>query len=111
MLDKIDSEALGLNFCSVTQIEHATCNDAISACEKGGRWQLALSLLAELGEGRVQNSTITCNAATGACEKGGQWQLALGLSAELGESTVQPHTITCNAAISACEKRADGSLH
>ena len=60
-----------------------TYNAAISACEKGQQWQLALGLLAEMALLKVDKDVITYNAAISACEKGHQWQLALGLLAEM----------------------------
>ena len=42
---------------------------AVSACEKGGRWELALELLNECKTWSTPN-TISYNAAISACEKG-----------------------------------------
>eukprot|EP00933_Yihiella_yeosuensis_P031303 TRINITY_DN2485_c0_g1_i2.p1 TRINITY_DN2485_c0_g1~~TRINITY_DN2485_c0_g1_i2.p1 ORF type:complete len:124 (-),score=17.26 TRINITY_DN2485_c0_g1_i2:130-501(-) len=50
---------------------------AISACEKGGQWQLALNLLSLMPQSKIVPDAICYNAAISACEKGGQWQLAL----------------------------------
>ena len=47
-------------------------NAAISACEKGGQWQQALSLLSEMQDAGVTRNVISYNAAISACEKGGQ---------------------------------------
>ena len=46
---------------------------AISACEKGGRWEQALSLLKEMLDAGVALDVISFSAAMSACEKGGQW--------------------------------------
>jgi pentatricopeptide repeat protein len=54
-------------------------NAAISACEKGGQWQLALSLLNTMADMRVIQDVISYSAVISACEKGGQWELALSL--------------------------------
>jgi pentatricopeptide repeat protein len=66
---------------------------AISVCEKGSQWHLALNwlnlmlkvsvvpealnLLCQMPEARVMPNEITYNAAISAGGKGGQWQLAL----------------------------------
>ncbi|CAE8656581.1 unnamed protein product [Polarella glacialis] len=81
-----------------------TYNAAISACEKGGQWQVALNLLSLVPEARVVPDKISYNAAISACEKGGQWQLALNLLSLMPEARVMPDEITYNAAISACER-------
>ena len=56
-----------------------TYSAAISACEKGQQWRLALGLLAEMAFVKVAKHVITYSAAISACEKGHQWQPALGL--------------------------------
>ena len=54
-----------------------TYSAAISACEKGQKWQQALGLLAETRSVSVLPNVITYNTAISACEKGEQWQQAL----------------------------------
>ena len=51
-------------------------NAVISACEKGGQWQRALSLLDDMHRAGVTLNAISFNAAILTCEKGGQWQRA-----------------------------------
>ena len=56
---------------------------AISACEKGAAWAVALGLLAEMTVVKVAKTAMTFGAAISACGidagmKGGQWELALG---------------------------------
>merc|ERR1712032_1792965 len=51
--------------------------------EKGGRWLEALSLLREMGDVRLALDVITYNAGISACEKGGQWPEVLSLLREL----------------------------
>ncbi|CAE8637386.1 unnamed protein product [Polarella glacialis] len=69
-------------------------NAAISACEKGGQWQLALGLLSSMPDMRVTPDKISYNAAISACEKGGQWQLALSLLSSMPETKVTPDEIS-----------------
>lgn len=54
-------------------------NAAISACQKRGEWQLALSLMAEAWDAELQLDEISYNAAMAACGKGQEWQMALEL--------------------------------
>ena len=54
-----------------------TDSAAISACEKGGQWQMALQLMEDMQVKGFPAHTITYSAAISACEKGGQWQGAL----------------------------------
>jgi pentatricopeptide repeat domain-containing protein 1 len=49
----------------------------VSACKKGGQWQMALNLLSMMPEAEKVPDEITYSAAISACKKGGQWQLAL----------------------------------
>eukprot|EP00966_Prymnesium_polylepis_P093678 2167735-Prymnesium_polylepis.1 len=47
---------------------------SISACEKGGQWERALSLLDDMQRRGVRPNMFSFNAAISACEKGGQWE-------------------------------------
>ena len=79
-------------------------NAAISACEKGKKWEQALGLLRRLKLAKLQATIVSYGAAISACEKGRQWKLALQLLAELGEVRLQGNLVVHNAALSACEK-------
>ena len=60
-----------------------THNAAVSACEKGGQWKQALSLLKGMQDAGVARNVVSFSAAISACEKGGQWQQALSLFKEM----------------------------
>ena len=62
-------------------------NAAISALEKGKRWELALDLLEEC-KAWVTVDTITYNASISACEKCFEWQNALALLKTMWEERV-----------------------
>ncbi|CAE8597308.1 unnamed protein product [Polarella glacialis] len=86
------------------------CSAAISACEKGGQWQLALSLLRTMPDMRVTPNEVSYSAAISACEKGGQWQLALSLLNIMPDMQLMPNKFSYSAAISACEKGGQWQL-
>ena len=56
-----------------------TYGAGISACEKGGQWPEALSLLRQMGDVKLERDVITYSAGISACEKGGQWPEAVSL--------------------------------
>ena len=47
-----------------------TYSALISACEKAGRWQLALNLLDEMQRDKVAPNTVTFNSLISACAQG-----------------------------------------
>ena len=75
---------------------------AISAYEKGGQWEQALSQLHMMCKADVTPNVISPSAATPGCVKGDQCQQSLGLFV----SVAPVHVISHNAAISAGEQRA-----
>lgn len=76
-----------------------TSSTAITACDRGGLWQLALALLwDDLAMGNIQ--VVTISSAITACERAGEWQKALQLFWEL-TGKVKLDIIAFNAAISA----------
>eukprot|EP00930_Biecheleria_cincta_P013433 TRINITY_DN11972_c7_g1_i1.p1 TRINITY_DN11972_c7_g1~~TRINITY_DN11972_c7_g1_i1.p1 ORF type:complete len:332 (-),score=69.50 TRINITY_DN11972_c7_g1_i1:21-1016(-) len=83
------------------RIVYSAC---ISACEKGGQWQHAIALLAEMAGFAVQRNSISYNATVSACEKAGQWERALVLVAEMKSGSVESCHITYNACIAACDQ-------
>ncbi|CAE8719281.1 unnamed protein product, partial [Polarella glacialis] len=83
---------------------HASC--VVSACEKGGQWQLALSYLRKLPQFALSPDRIVYNAAISACKKGGQWQLSLILLKEMPLLALFPNEISYNSAMSSCAQGA-----
>ncbi|CAJ1415317.1 unnamed protein product [Effrenium voratum] len=76
-------------------------NSAISACQKGLAWQVALHLLRGMTDHGLVPDATSFSAAISACD----WELALALLAE-AQKVTQPNLITYNAAITACERNA-----
>ena len=77
---------------------------AISACEKGGQTDRALSLFEEMQHRGIKLSEVSYSATISACEKGGQWEKAVTLLQEMHQRGVEPNEISYSAAISACAK-------
>ena len=75
-------------------------NAAISACEKGRQWQVALALLSAMPSMRLIPDTVSFNAAISACEKVGRWPVALGLLVAMTEARAWPDEISFSSAIS-----------
>ncbi|CAE8683553.1 unnamed protein product [Polarella glacialis] len=53
-------------------LDEITYSDAISACSKGGRWQLAMNLLSLMPEAMLVPDESTYSDAISACEMCGQ---------------------------------------
>ena len=72
---------------TLATVDTISCNAAISACEKGKRWELALELLEECKTWATVD-TITYSAAISACEKCAEWQHAIALLKTMWEERV-----------------------
>ncbi|CAJ1401389.1 unnamed protein product [Effrenium voratum] len=88
--------------CARHQPNIVSYGAAVSACEKGAQWQIALALLQELAAGSLRPNLLVCNAAISACEKGNQWRHAVQLLALMQTTGIQADMITYCAALSAC---------
>ena len=69
-----------------------TYTAAISACEKGQQWTLALDLLRQMTHEGIGKNTITCSAAVSACDEGQQGALALDLLSEMTHEGIGKNT-------------------
>ena len=101
VLARGDAVARATGACAADEI---TRRAAISACEKGRRWEQALRLLHEMWRSQLEPDVVSCNAAISACEKCRQLEQALNLLQEMERARLEPDVVSYNAAISACEK-------
>ena len=69
--------------CQLLIPDSVCYNAAISTCEKGKEWQVALGFLQEMVRQLLMPNLLSCGTAISACEKGNQWQRALGLFEEI----------------------------
>ena len=67
-----------------------TYSAAISACEKGHKWEKTRDLLCEMRQCRIAPETIAYSATISACEKGQKWEKALDLLCEMRQHRVGP---------------------
>ncbi|CAJ1406399.1 unnamed protein product [Effrenium voratum] len=83
------------------QSDMVNCNSAISACERTGQWEVALSFL-QLVQRQGVPETITWNAAIGACGRAGQWERAVAML-----SAFEKDEVSFSSAMAACEKAGE----
>lgn len=79
-------------------------NVAISACEKGQRWEHALDIIGACQRSCLQLALGTYSAAVGACEKAWQWQHALALVDDVRCAYMEPDLIMYHAMVGACSR-------
>eukprot|EP00435_Cladocopium_sp_Y103_P075580 s27_g60.t1 len=85
----------------------AACyNSSISACEKSGRWRLAVKLLGLIETERLAPDAVSYNSAISACEKSNCWAYALCLLLSMEDAKLSPDIVSYSAVISAAEKGA-----
>ncbi|CAE7263533.1 unnamed protein product [Symbiodinium natans] len=80
----------------------ACCSAAITACEKGRRWQMAHLLLHFPAS--VSQDVITFSAVLSAFQKADRWEPALQLLGQMHWASVTPNAFSLNAALSSCAK-------
>ena len=74
-------------------------NAAVSACEKGQAWHLALALL-------VPPNVVGWSAAMSACARARRWQEALELFSGMPRQQLRPDLAAQSTAVFACERAA-----
>eukprot|EP00415_Alexandrium_ostenfeldii_P005144 UN5144 len=70
-----------------------TFSAVISACEKGGQWLAALTLLSSMIKLGIVPNVVSCNAAVSTCEKSGQWLVALALLSSMAWLHIEPTVV------------------
>ncbi|CAE7238710.1 unnamed protein product, partial [Symbiodinium necroappetens] len=91
------------HFTESLEKSNATYTTLLGACEMGGRWELALEVLA-LSRSERRCTNVTFNAALGACGQCAQWQVALQLMEDMGKASFPRDTIAHNTAMAALAK-------
>ncbi|CAE8600596.1 unnamed protein product [Polarella glacialis] len=76
------------------------CSAVMAACEKSGRWQLALSLLLQMPGLRVSPNEFSYNTAISACP----WDLAMGLLSKMFDKHLRPDKVSYCAGIDTVRK-------
>eukprot|EP00434_Breviolum_minutum_P026257 symbB.v1.2.023208.t1/scaffold2101.1/size89465/9 len=79
-------------------------NSVISACEKGGVWELAMWILYAMSKWQAVPDTISYSSAISACAKRGFWENALQLLFEMTTQRIPVNDISFNAVIGACKE-------
>lgn len=77
---------------------------AISACDVGPQWPLALEIFRRSG----MRSTSTFNGAVSACQEGACWVLPLSLLDLMKTCLVKSDALSFNSVLTCCEKAALG---
>ena len=77
---------------------------SFTACKKGLSWQMALSLLLEMDELRVERDLISFNASLNAIGSAHQWQRALALLLETScaRNTWKTDVVSFTSVMAAC---------
>lgn len=77
---------------------------AISICQRGSQWELALDLPTSMADASVISNTITYSAAFSACE---QECISLNMSSLILREEVASDEITYSATIDVCEQEGE----
>ncbi|CAK9008459.1 unnamed protein product [Durusdinium trenchii] len=92
----------------ISQLDVVLCNAGVRACARSQAWQVGLSLLESMLQGRAIPiaDCITVNSALSGCAAAADWQRTLQLLEELttGRWGIEPNTITFNTALNACAR-------
>ncbi|CAE8584132.1 unnamed protein product, partial [Polarella glacialis] len=77
---------------------------AISACEAGRMWQLALGLLSEMRATGARPDIMSCGSALRTCQREGLWCEALVLVSQMATLSVTPDVVSLSEGVSACDR-------
>merc|ERR1712039_270496 len=92
--------------CHKLENDIISYNSAISACEKGQQWMVALSLLFEIHTSNaLQPDGLSYNSAILACAKSYQWMLAFSLLDIMSSSSILPDANCYSRMLFECEQR------
>ncbi|CAJ1334945.1 unnamed protein product, partial [Effrenium voratum] len=78
-------------------------NSALSALEKGARWQRTLALLKVLAHWSVEIDCIACNVAIMSCRQMRKWREAFSTLKTTVMTAIEPTVVTMNSLLSACD--------
>ncbi|CAE7864225.1 unnamed protein product [Symbiodinium microadriaticum] len=85
------------------KVNAVSYNSALSACDKGGQWQLVLGMFRSMPRSKIRPDVVGYTGAIRSCDHSGQWQQALQLFDDMLQSEVAPDVIACSALISCCK--------
>ncbi|CAK9105886.1 unnamed protein product [Durusdinium trenchii] len=80
-----------------------TWNSAISACDKGQQWHIALVLLDEMKQTDIKADVVSYNTAMSACCRSHNWILGMELLDKMRWTRLEMDRVTLNIAVAACE--------
>ncbi|CAK0844071.1 unnamed protein product [Prorocentrum cordatum] len=83
-------------------------SSGICACEKGGQWQEALSLIGEMPSTILEPTAFGYNSGISVCGARALWQEGLSLLFGLRRAALEPDAVSYNAGIGACETGESG---
>ncbi|CAE8596802.1 unnamed protein product [Polarella glacialis] len=78
---------------------------AISSCEKGRQWQMALSLLSQMPDARLSPNLLCFAAAVLACVKCNRWRDTFVLLDDMLGFSLEPNPFTLSTLLAECEQR------
>ncbi|CAE7559987.1 unnamed protein product [Symbiodinium natans] len=85
------------------QLSSVFCNSVITACGRGERWELALSILNQMPSLGAACTVVTYTAAMTACTAAGHWQRCLQLGESLTAAGIAKNVVVYGCLVDACE--------
>ncbi|CAK9055037.1 Pentatricopeptide repeat-containing protein At2g31400, partial [Durusdinium trenchii] len=100
---------LGLSFLNGVQADAISFSSCVSACERNGQWNLALTYLERLQQRNFEAYAICCNSAVSACAA--RWHLAFNLAGGMSDSSIQSDAFTYSSVLSALSADWEVAIH